>query len=1081
MSDTACRCGCGTAARTAAPAPVRNRPALPALNYRVGTYDRFLHAMLARLYGSDAGALADLTTREPDDPTIALLDGWAVVADVLTFYQERIANEGYLRTATEQESLIRLGRLVGHRPRPALAAATHLAYTLDADARATVPAGSQVKSAPPPGGLPQTFETATDLAARAEWNRLPVRKTTPPAITADVAAHVRSLPVDGLQPGLRPGDRLLFTFGDPRLNLVRVVDGIELDAKEGRTTVLLKVPDPRHQLDEAVRALQEDMEETARERPSGGPFEDLLRLVRDVRRKADVLHDPDALAASLDSRIRKVRERIAGGEDDTPDTGALLDRADVRLAAIRAAARQIDARASDAAPVSRPPGDSGREALLADRQSPGRWILRALNPLLRALGRRASRPRGDDRGSPAPVGDILGPGSDALPRLVAGNRPDLTDSLYRALGTVSLAAADPPGVQCFRVKATPFGATIPDDARVTSLLRAAGSPMAGESGGLADDVLMLDAVYDAILPGSWIAVHQADGGRARIIRVTDVTQLAVADEHHAVRVTRLRLAGPWAEDPGDLAVVRATTVWAAGERLPLAARPDLSDVAGDRIQLDGTYEGLTPGRLLFVSGERTDILPGDGTGAGGTAQIPGTELVRLAGAHHGLDGTPFDDRVRTTLQLTAPLARRYRRDSVAIHGNVVPATAGETRTEVLGSGDATQAGQVFPLRHGPLTWLPAANSDGGKEALTVRVAGVTWRRTTDLAVADPAAHAYRLRVGADGMAAVEFGDGRSGSRLPTGMENVTARYRIGGGAAGNVAAGQLSQVVTKPLGVSGVTNPLPATGGADADGPDDTRCGVPLRLAALDRLVSVHDYQDFARAFAGVGKAEARRCIDGSRQLVHVTVAAADDAPLEPGSLLLTSLRAALSRYGDPALPVRVEACERVRIVLSLGVRTAPDHSPDKVERLVREALLARLGFLAADLGRPVFLSAAIAVAQAVPGVEFLDVDAFGGVPEGSDAADIVRFATHPTVEPCVMALPAGYREVRQASGGGTTTTPVDAAFDPMRRSQGPRGGARGGPRGTTDAAATRRVLRPAQLALVDPALPETLVLRRIP
>ena len=157
------------------PAPVWNRPGLPALSYRVGVHRQFLDAMLARLpvTGDDHAPLEGLTTREPDDPSIALLDAWAVVADVLTFYQERIADEGFLRTAAEHESLVRLGRLVGHRPRPALAAAAHLAYTLDPGTSCVVPAGSQVKSEPEPGALPVVFETGEDLTARDRVPRSP--------------------------------------------------------------------------------------------------------------------------------------------------------------------------------------------------------------------------------------------------------------------------------------------------------------------------------------------------------------------------------------------------------------------------------------------------------------------------------------------------------------------------------------------------------------------------------------------------------------------------------------------------------------------------------------------------------------------------------------------------------------------------------------------------------------------------------------------------------------------------------------------------------------------------------------------
>ena len=61
--------------------------------------------MLARLSSSDYPALAALKTRDDDDFSIALLDATAVVLDILTFYQERLANESYLRTATQLYSL----------------------------------------------------------------------------------------------------------------------------------------------------------------------------------------------------------------------------------------------------------------------------------------------------------------------------------------------------------------------------------------------------------------------------------------------------------------------------------------------------------------------------------------------------------------------------------------------------------------------------------------------------------------------------------------------------------------------------------------------------------------------------------------------------------------------------------------------------------------------------------------------------------------------------------------------------------------------------------------------------------------
>ncbi|WP_329214417.1 putative baseplate assembly protein [Streptomyces sp. NBC_01485] len=1050
------------------PAPVWNRPGLPALSYRVGDHRQFLDAMLARLpaAGDDEHApLAGLTTREPDDPSIALLDAWAVVADVLTFYQERIADEGFLRTAAEPESLVRLGRLVGHRPRPALAAAAHLAYTLDPGTSCVVPAGSQVKSEPEPGALPVVFETAGDLAARAEWNRLPVRATRPPALTADVATSVRSLDVEGVQPALRPGDRLLFAYPDARLNLTRVVESAQPDPARGRTTVLLRVPDATGQLDNAVDALREDLEEAARRASSEGPFEELLTLLREVRQRAEELRDPDTFAARLDRRLRRLHDRLAGLGGDL-DVDGLAERAAVRLATVQDAVRRLAGAPERAA-------SAGGRALLRDLADPAGRVQHAVDPLLDALG-LGKPPR---HTSPA-VTDALGAGSDALPRLLAGNGPGVTASLYEALSAVA-PPVTAPGVHRFRVVAAPLGASIPDDARVLRLLRGAAASRAEGGGPLPGDVLLLDAVHEEIQPGSWLAVRVAGRSRTRVVRVVEAGQLSVANDVDAVRVTRLRLAGPWTEDCEDVAVRRATTVWAAGEPLTPAASPDPADVAGAAVALDGTFEGLAAGRLVVVSGERTDVVPGGGAG------VAGAELAVLAGVRHAFDGTSFDDRVRTTLLLTAPLAHRYRRGSVVVHGNVVTATAGETVTEVLGSGDAGRAGQVFGLRRGPLVWLPSASADGGEEELTVRVDGVAWRRTADLGEEGPLDQAFRLRAGIDGRAAVEFGDGRHAARPPTGTENVTARYRVGGGRAGNVAAGRINQVVSRPFGVSGVTNPLPATGGADADGPARTRQAIPLRLAAFDRLVSVSDYQSFARAFAGVGQAVARRCVDGGRPVLHLTVVAADDAPLDTASPLLAALRSALRRYGDPALPVRVEPCERVRLVVVLGVRTAAGHLPEQVERRVREALAARLGFWGAYLGHPVYQSAVIAAAQAVPGVDFVDLDAFGGVPEGAAAADVVRFAEHPSVAAFVPALPAGPRAVRDrapsgAAPGGGPPDPaavVDASQAPTVLL----------PVGTTPAEPAapttlpRLVLRPAQLVLLDPAVPGTLILRRIP
>src|SRR5689334_18540699 len=134
-------CGCCNSAEPLTPVAVANRPGLSALVYRAGTYSSFFQTMLTRLSSPDYPALAALQTREPDDPAIALIDAWAIVADVLTFYQERIANESYLRTAIERRSILELARLVGYTLRPGVAASAYLAYTVDPNSTSTIAAG----------------------------------------------------------------------------------------------------------------------------------------------------------------------------------------------------------------------------------------------------------------------------------------------------------------------------------------------------------------------------------------------------------------------------------------------------------------------------------------------------------------------------------------------------------------------------------------------------------------------------------------------------------------------------------------------------------------------------------------------------------------------------------------------------------------------------------------------------------------------------------------------------------------------------------------------------------------------------
>jgi hypothetical protein len=175
MMET-CHCCTGPASPT--PAPVWNRPGLSAVTYRIGTFSSFREAMIEEiaLVTVDVGGgvtrrpLVDWTTRTADDYGIMLLELWAYVGDVLTFYQERTINEALLRTALFRESVLGLCRLLDYEPAPGAAAAALLAITLERGKQLTVPTGLRVQSVPGPNEKPQKFETVESRQADAARN-----------------------------------------------------------------------------------------------------------------------------------------------------------------------------------------------------------------------------------------------------------------------------------------------------------------------------------------------------------------------------------------------------------------------------------------------------------------------------------------------------------------------------------------------------------------------------------------------------------------------------------------------------------------------------------------------------------------------------------------------------------------------------------------------------------------------------------------------------------------------------------------------------------------------------------------------
>ncbi len=203
----------------------QNPPERAALAYRACEYSETLERMLGRLPlvtvrspadGELSAPLARLNAHSGDDWTIGLLHAWAATTDVLSFYQERIVNEGFLRTAIERRSVVELVRTLGYEIRPGVAAGTHLAFNVveddeTPDRTITIPPGTAVQSVPAGEELPQVFETSLPLTARTAWNRVP--------LTASTRAH-RPDPSASISSGVESVDAA--THGNRRRGLAEI-------------------------------------------------------------------------------------------------------------------------------------------------------------------------------------------------------------------------------------------------------------------------------------------------------------------------------------------------------------------------------------------------------------------------------------------------------------------------------------------------------------------------------------------------------------------------------------------------------------------------------------------------------------------------------------------------------------------------------------------------------------------------------------------------------------------------------------------------------------------------------------------
>lgn len=893
-------CGCCTRPEGPGSQSIKNRPGLSALAYRVGAHGQFKAAMKNALSGSKV--LEELTVREDDDFSIALLDAWAVTADVLAFYQERIANEGYLRTADERLSLLHLARLIGYELSPGVAADAYLAFKLE-DAPGvfgqalntattkqrmptppppiTIDIGIKAQSIPGPGEQAQIFETIEKINARARWNVIKPRLTQP----QELSIAMGSIILDGTATDLKKGDTVLI-IEDSVSQITKKILNVTLDNKAKTTRIDFEVP-----------GLSPPSFDDKPSLPPDGKISDFAEKVE------------------LDKNVVK---QIIGKTWKGEDLSTLVKFQNW-------SAEELVANITEqTAPLEPEAG-----GVFAFRQLAFVFGYNAVKQVTYSNGVPNPASQWQEWASDEEAGKVFL--DNAYDKIMPNSYVVIqkTDETIESASVYQITDVDVRARSAYGISSK------------TTLLTLSPEKQWWDSVEKKSDVSgNLNVKIDE---------HVNSVSNYPVEVVQDIIDLMTVEaDKRKVEIIRSK--------SDELSVIRDITIYAQSEQLDLAEVSIENIVQGDTITLDSIYLYLKSVQRIIITGERDDLK---GVYASETRTLK--EVI----IEDGFSVITFDKSLTNT----------YVRDTVTINANIARATHGETVTEILGSGDAGQAFQQFTLRQPPLTYISASTPKGVQSTLELRVNDLLWKEVPSFYGHGPNERIYISGLDNDGKTHIRFGDGKTGSRLPSGQENVTATYRKSIGLVGLLKADQLSILMTRPFGLKEVTNPIGSSGAADPETLDQARQNTPLTILTLDRVVSLKDFENFTQAFAGIEKARADWVWDSGTRLVYLTVAGANGKTVDEESTLYQNLRDAIEGSCNGRQPFRIKSYVSLSFHLKANIQIGHQYIKEKVMTDVETTLNQVYSFKQRRLAQPVTKSEVMAVIQKIKGILAVDLD----------------------------------------------------------------------------------------------------------
>jgi hypothetical protein len=318
------------------------------------------------------------------------------------------------------------------------------------------------------------------------------------------------------------------------------------------------------------------------------------------------------------------------------------------------------------------------------------------------------------------------------------------------------------------------------------------------------------------------------------------------------------------------------------------------------------------------------------------------------------DPLPVPPRFRPSLQ-NAPL-------TMAATVKVSQNPAGQTQRDIVAFDATAPASAAFKLKIQDAS--PVISLNGG-----------SWHPQRDLLASDSFAAEFVVEVEDDGFAALRFGDDQHGRR-PQPKDTFFATYRVGNGTQGNIGAESLVNIVTTELAISGVRNPLPASGGVDPETVEHVRQSAPSAFRIQERAVTETDYARVAERHPGIQQAAATFRWTGSWRTVFLTVDRLGG--LEVKDDFKNEMRAHMERYRMAGQDLEINGPLYVSLEIEITVCAKADYFRSDVKAALLQVFSNRVlpdgtrGVFHADnfsFGQPVYLSPLYAAAMKVEGV----------------------------------------------------------------------------------------------------------------